>query len=68
MDNSDWPGLGDHADRAVLILLCYRLAPQHWPMATLVLVTWSCFVVRVLAATRKIDSAASEELLPYIRS
>lgn len=68
MDNSDWPGLGDHADRAVLILFCYRLAPQQWPIAVLALVTWSCFAVRALAAVKKIDEAAEDELLPYIRN
>jgi len=69
MDNSDWPGLGDHADRAVMLLFCYHFAPeQWWPVALLGAATWLCFVVRVRAALRKIDGASEDELLPYLRS
>ena len=68
MDTSDWPGLGVHADRAVMLLLCYRLAPDHWwPLALLGAMTWSCFVVRARAAVRKIEKAEPESFLPYLR-
>jgi len=67
MDNSDWKGLGDHADRAVLILLCYRFAPSLWPIAILAVVTWYCFGVRARAAVRKIDRAGPDQLLPYLK-
>jgi phosphatidylglycerophosphate synthase len=68
MDNSDWSGVGDHADRAVIILFCYLLAPANlWPIVVLALVTWSCFFIRVRTALRKIDDAGQESLLPYLR-
>lgn len=68
MDNSDWKGLGDHADRAVLILVCYCFAPLTlWPVVVLLLTTWSCFFIRVRTALVKIRAAGSENLLPYLR-
>lgn len=67
MDNSDWSGFGDHADRAVLILVCYFWAPELWPLILLAATTWSCFLIRVRTALRKIDEAGPEGLLPYLR-
>jgi phosphatidylglycerophosphate synthase len=68
MDNSDWPGLGDHADRAVLLLVCYLLAPLNiWPLMVYVLITWSCFFIRVRTAIRKIEEVGPGGLLPYLQ-
>lgn len=67
-DNRDWPGLGDHADRAVMILVCYALPHSLTvPLAVLVLSTWSCFLIRLRQASSMIAQAAPEELLPYLR-
>ena len=48
MDNRDWPGLGDHADRAVILLFAYLLVPQGslWPLWLLIVATWTCCAIR----------------------
>lgn len=67
-DNRDWPGFGDHADRAVMLLVCYAF-PYYRTAALLVLVlaTWSCFFRRARQAHGMIAAAEDEELLPYLR-
>lgn len=67
-DNRDWKGVGDHADRAVMILLCYAF-PQYisTTLSLLVGVTWSCFFFRMRQAEEMIKKARGEELLPYLR-
>lgn len=32
-DNHDWPGLGDHPDRMVLVVSGYFFVYRHWPLA-----------------------------------
>lgn len=69
MDNRDWPGVGDHPDRALLILIAYLFAPTCWPsLLLLVTISWSCFGGRVLYARSLIEEAQEDELLPYLRS
>ena len=69
MDNSDWPGFGDHADRGVLLLVAYLLAPNHlWPILLLAISTCLCFCIRVKSALSRISRAKEEELLPYLRT
>lgn len=69
MDNSDWPGFGDHADRGVLVLVAYLLAPnQLWPILLLVTTTCFCFCFRIRNALSRIEKAKEEELLPYLRT
>lgn len=68
MDNRDWPGVGDHPDRTLLILIAYLFAPTCVPaLSLLVLVTWSCFVRRLNYARTIIEAADEEDLLPYLR-
>ena len=68
MDNRDWPGFGDHPDRAVLLLCAYAWTPQSLiPLGILVISSWLCCIVRVRYALRLIEEAKSEELLPYLR-
>lgn len=67
-DNRDWPGLGDHADRAAMILLCYALPTNLiLPLSMLTATTWNCFFTRLRQAADMIEKAAPEELLPYLR-
>lgn len=69
MDNRDWPGFGDHADRAVLLLIAYLLSPNiTWPLLVLVVGTWSCFIGRARQAMSLIEEAPESEVLPYLRS
>lgn len=69
MDNSDWSGLGDHADRAVLILVCYLVGGVSLlPLLFYVLVTWACFYTRARAALARIEQAEDSQLLPYLRT
>lgn len=42
-DNSDWPGVGDRADRMVLLLLCIFLMARGYP-------GWGCFSLVCLTA------------------
>lgn len=68
LDNRDWPGFGDHPDRAVLLLFAYAYTPQTLlPLALLVLASWTCFFIRVRFALALIKEAKSDELLPYLR-
>lgn len=68
IDNRDWDGVGDHADRGVAILFCYLLAPQcYWPLFILVVMCWSCFLTRLRTAKAMIERAPQEQLLPYLR-
>lgn len=68
MDNRDWPGFGDHPDRAVLLLFAYAYTPHTLlPLGILVLASWTCCLVRVRYALRLIAEARTEELLPYLR-
>ena len=67
-DNRDWPGFGDHPDRAVLILIAYLFCPNVSPaLCLLVLLSWTCFGRRLLYARDLIESADGEEILPYLR-
>ncbi len=68
IDNRDWPGVGDHPDRAALILTAYLFAPTCSPaLFLLVLFTWTCFWRRARYACRLIDQAEEDEILPYLR-
>lgn len=69
LDNRDWPGFGDHADRAVILLFAYLLVPQGsiWPLWLLVLGTWSCCLIRTRHALALIEKRKADHLLPYLR-
>lgn len=67
-DNRDWPGFGDHADRAVMLLVCYAFPLYRTAsLVVMVLATWSCFLLRTQQAQRMIASAEEDQLLPYLR-
>lgn len=69
MDNRDWPGVGDHPDRAALILIAYLFAPaSSLALGLLVMLTWTCFARRARHACELIDQADESELLPYLRT
>ena len=70
MDNRDWPGLGDHADRAVILLFAYLLVPQgvQWPLWLLVVATWTCCAGRMKRALELIEKGKEDNLLPYLRA
>ncbi len=68
MDNRDWPGFGDHPDRAVIIAVAYLFQPvTTLPLLLLVLATWGCFLSRVRYARDLIVQAEPEDLMPYLR-
>ncbi len=68
MDNRDWPGFGDHPDRAALILWAYFVQPASLlPLSILALATWVACVRRFLFARSLIEEAPSELLQPYLR-
>lgn len=67
-DNRDWPGFGDHPDRAVMLLFCYFFCHHiTLPLSILVLATWSCFLTRLRTAEKLISEAEPSQLLPYLR-
>jgi phosphatidylglycerophosphate synthase len=67
-DNRDWPGFGDHADRAVILMFAYLFAPQiAWPIVLLMAATWSCFVIRVRTALTLVRESEPEKVLPYLQ-
>ncbi len=68
MDNRDWPGFGDHPDRAVMIAVAYLFQPQSTiPLIVLTIATWTCFIQRANYARKAIEDATPDELLPYLR-
>jgi phosphatidylglycerophosphate synthase len=68
MDNRDWPGVGDYPDRAALLLLAYLLLPDPtFPLALLVLTSWSCLWRRTQHALSLVRQASPDELQPYLR-
>lgn len=72
-DNHDWPGLGDHSDRMVLIVGAYALCAQPlfspmWLLWLLGAMAATGAVRRVLYARKLIERAEREDgLLPYLR-
>lgn len=67
MDNRDWPGFGDHPDRAVMLLIAYQFHHSWWPIALLAVATWTCFFARSRFALGLIRNSKESELLPYLR-
>lgn len=54
-DNQDWPGLGDHADRMVLILVAWALAPRLPGAASLVL--WALAGLALVGSAQRVAYA-----------
>lgn len=72
-DNRDWPGIGDHSDRMVLVIAAVFFAGIPWlGRATLALfctVTLIGFIQRLFYAKRLIEEAESKDrLLPYLKT
>lgn len=69
-DNRDWPGVGDHSDRMVLILGGYLFLPwglAHYWLGALIALCLVGFIQRLLYARKLIDEAERDgNLLPYI--
>lgn len=76
-DNSDWPGMGDRADRVALILIAlwaHASSLQLWGLAVAGLVLWLLALVsgigcvqRLFFAKKLIEAGESEgRLLPYL--
>ena len=71
-DNRDWPGMGDHSDRMVLIVAAIFFAGHSWlcslALISLCAMTLIGFGQRLRYAKRLIESAESEgQILPYLR-
>lgn len=68
MDNRDWPGFGDHPDRAALILWAYFAQPNSLlPLSILAVATWVACLRRFAFARQMIQQAPRDQLQPYLR-